>query len=131
MSMTLYRDIQKRQRPYHFDPIFLSKGLEGPSDIATCHGFTERGGQWDSPSPFMLTVTQLMYHLQLNSMILYAEVRVHFRVPPYKKFLYESLIAKTQLHSAYSVLSCNFLSKFIYLFRTTPIVSKFFEPLEK
>ena len=42
-----------------------------------------------------------------------------------------STIAKTQPHAAYSVLTHGFLSKFTYLFRTTPIVSTFVEPLEK
>ena len=32
MPLSLYRDIQKRLQPYQFDPIFLSKGPEGPSD---------------------------------------------------------------------------------------------------
>lgn len=39
-------------------------------------------------------------------------------------------IAQTQPHATYAVITHGFLSKFTYLFRTTPDVSKFVEPLE-
>ena len=41
-----------------------------------------------------------------------------------------STIAKTQPDAAYSVLSYGFLSKFTYLFRTTPIAPMLVQPLE-